>query len=226
MNSSVPLNRTLMITRTWPCGGSVVNKTLLSAAWHLFGGRCDRICRRHGRLFAARHLCGGLGAALFFTSVTAPCWSVGVQINVNTIEDHCLLLQTEAFFSHWALKETFVLNKSVALWPSWICLYSLFELKFRLYISPVQVYFIFWPALTALISCLIVGQQAVGVPAQRKGNPSDHRRGERQEAGRQTEQQLNWPKSSLIPGFQINCYLQNTQIGLVCYYTENVFFHA
>lgn len=26
---SVPLNRTLMITRTWPCGGSVVNKTLL-----------------------------------------------------------------------------------------------------------------------------------------------------------------------------------------------------
>lgn len=115
MNSSVPLNRTLMIRRTWPCGGSVVNKTLLSAAWHLFGGRCDRICRRHGRLFAAWHLCGGLGAALFFTSVTAPCWSVGVQINVNTIEDHCLLLQTEAFFSHWALKETFVLNKSVEL---------------------------------------------------------------------------------------------------------------
>lgn len=34
------------------------------------------------------------------------------------------------FFSHWALKETFVLNKSVELWPSWICLYSLFELKF------------------------------------------------------------------------------------------------
>lgn len=29
---SVPLNRTLMITRTWPCGGCVVNKTLLSAA--------------------------------------------------------------------------------------------------------------------------------------------------------------------------------------------------
>lgn len=91
---SVPLNRTLMITRTCPCGGSVVNKTLLSAAWHLFGGRCDRICRRHGRLFAAWHLCGGLGAALFFTSVTAPCRSVGVQINVNTIEDLCLLLQT------------------------------------------------------------------------------------------------------------------------------------
>lgn len=91
---SVPLNRTLMITRTWPCSGSVVNKTLLSAAWHLFGGRCDRICRRHGRLFAAWHLCGGLGAALFFTSVTAPCRSVGVQINVNTIEDLCLLLQT------------------------------------------------------------------------------------------------------------------------------------
>lgn len=36
------------------------------------------------------------------------------------------------------------------------------------------------------------GQQAVGVPAQRKGNPPDHRRRERQEAGRQTGQQLNW----------------------------------
>lgn len=33
-------------------------------------------------------------------------------------------------FSHWAFKKTFVLNKSVELWPSWICLYSLFELKF------------------------------------------------------------------------------------------------
>lgn len=55
------------------------------------------------------------------------------------------------------------------------------------------------------------GQQAVGVPAQRKGNPSDHRRGERQEAGRQAGQQLNWPhRDSLTPGFQINCYLQNT----------------
>lgn len=88
------------------------------------------------------------------------------------------------------------------------------------------MHFIFWPALTALISCLIAGQQAVGVPAQRKGNPSDHRRGERQEAGRQTEQQLNWPKSSLIPGFQINCYLQNNQIGLVFYYIGNVLFNA
>lgn len=36
------------------------------------------------------------------------------------------------------------------------------------------------------------GQQAVGVPAQRKGNPPDHRRRERQEAGGQTGQQLNW----------------------------------
>lgn len=88
------------------------------------------------------------------------------------------------------------------------------------------MHFIFWPALTALISCLIAGQQAVGVPAQRKGNPSDHRRGERQEAGCQTEQQLNWPKSSLIPGFQINCYLQNNQIGLVFYYIGNVLFNA
>lgn len=198
-----------------------------SAAWHLFGGRCDWICRQHGRLFAAWHLCGGLGAALFFTSVTAPCRSVGVQINVNTIEDLCLLLQTEAFFSHWALKETFVLN----LWNcghlEYVCIHFLsWNLFVRLYIFPVQMYFIFWPALTALISCLIAGQQAVGVPAQRKGNPSDHRRGERQEAGRQTEQQLNWPKSSLIPGFQINCYLQNTQIGLVFYYTGNVLFHA
>lgn len=60
------------------------------------------------------------------------------------------------------------------------------------------------------------GQQAVGVPAQRKGNPSDHRRGERQEAGRQAGQQLNWPHTdSLTPGFQINCYLQNTWCVLV-----------
>lgn len=42
------------------------------------------------------------------------------------------------------------------------------------------------------------GQQAVGVPAQRKGNPSDHRRGERQEAGRQAGQQLNWTDWRLL----------------------------
>ncbi|KAA8582698.1 hypothetical protein FQN60_006369, partial [Etheostoma spectabile] len=51
------------------------------------------------------------------------------------------------------------------------------------------------------------GQQAMGVPAQRKGNPSDHRRGARQEAGRQAGQQLN--KDGPAHGFQINCYLQN-----------------
>ena len=50
----------------------------------------------------------------------------------------------------------------------------------------------------------------MGVPAQRKGNPSDHRRGERQEARRQAGQQLNWPHRQLTAGFQINCYLQNT----------------
>lgn len=59
------------------------------------------------------------------------------------------------------------------------------------------------------VSCLFPGQQAVGVHSQRKGNPSDHRRGERQEAGRQTGQQLN-QTLSLTPGFQIKYYLQNT----------------
>lgn len=53
------------------------------------------------------------------------------------------------------------------------------------------------------------GQQAVGVPAQRKGYPPDHCWGERQEAGRQTGQQLDCPHTfSQTPGFEINSYLQ------------------
>lgn len=48
------------------------------------------------------------------------------------------------------------------------------------------------------------GQQAVGVGAQRKGNPPDHRRRERQEAGGQTGQQLE--RSS---GVQIKPSLPN-----------------
>lgn len=53
------------------------------------------------------------------------------------------------------------------------------------------------------------GQQAVGVPAQRKGNPPDHCWGERQEAGRQAGQQLDCSHAfSQRPGFEINSYLQ------------------
>ena len=68
----------------------------------------------------------------------------------------------------------------------------------------------------------------MGVHAQRKGNPSDHRRGERQEAGRQAGQQLNWPHTdSLTPGFQINCYLQNISLVLLCFihYSVETVFH-
>ena len=39
-------------------------KTLLSAAWHLFGRGCDRSCRQLGRLSAAWHLFSGLRLAV------------------------------------------------------------------------------------------------------------------------------------------------------------------
>ena len=72
----------------------------------------------------------------------------------------------------------------------------------------------FW--LITIVFIVSPGEQAVGVPAQRKGNPSDYRRRERQETGRQAGQQLNWPHNSLAHGFQINCYLQNRAAVSVC----------
>lgn len=68
---------------------------------------------------------------------------------------------------------------------------------------------VYWWLIKIFLVAPSPGQQAVGVPAPRKGNPSDHRRGERQEARRQTGQQLNTEAGS------INCCVQNSLLVLV-----------